>query len=363
MRFSSRLLLLAIVSLANGLTTAPQNLAFCQEARSVAMSPSSAALAYLKSLSAEQLKLAQIPFNDIRRQEWHFIPMETRKGLPIREMNDAQNKLALELLRSVTSEAGFKRATDTMSYESILLQLEGPASEKRRDYRKYYVAIYGEPNNQSQWGLSIEGHHMSLNFTFDRGVVVDSTPQLFASNPASLKKDFEVPSAAIPGRTNKYQKGHRLLASEEDTAFLMLNSLNDAQKSKAVFNTTCPEDIQWAGEPQPKPSDAVGIPAAELTGEQKKLLMNLVDTFQANVTKEVALSRMNVVSNAGVDKIHFGWAGATSPDGQYFFRIQGPTFIGELCNFQKDPEGNSANHIHCVWRDLTGDFNLPVTPK
>ena len=363
MRFSSRLLLCAVASLAIGLNFNLQNQVFCQEARTLATSPTTTALAYLKSLSAEQLKLAQIPFGDVRRQEWHFIPMETRKGLPIREMNEEQNKLALELLRSVTSEAGFKRATDTMSYESILLQLEGPASEKRRDYRKYYIAVYGQPNNQSQWGLSIEGHHMSLNFTFDRGVVVDSTPQLFASNPATLKKDFEVPSAGNPGKKNKFQKGNRLLAVEEDAAFAMLNSLNDAQKSKAIFNTTCPEDIQWAGEPQPKPGDAVGIPAVELTGEQKKLLMNLIDTFHANMTKEVALSRMNVISNAGVDKISFGWAGATTSDGQFFFRVQGPTFIGEFCNFQKDPEGNSANHIHCVWRDLTGDFNLPVVSK
>jgi len=27
---------------------------------------------------------------------------------------------------------------------------------------------------------------------------------------------------------------------------------------------------------------------------------------------------------------------------------------------QPDAEGNPANHIHCMWRDRTGDFDLPA---
>jgi hypothetical protein len=34
----------------------------------------------------------------------------------------------------------------------------------------------------------------------------------------------------------------------------------------------------------------------------------------------------------------------------------------EFCNVQPDAEGNPANHIHCVWRDRTGDFDLPANP-
>jgi|GEM_PF-4443154 len=35
--------------------------------------------------------------------------------------------------------------------------------------------------------------------------------------------------------------------------------------------------------------------------------------------------------------------------------------FGMLRNFQKDPQGSVANHIHSIWRDMTGDFNLPRT--
>jgi hypothetical protein len=30
----------------------------------------------------------------------------------------------------------------------------------------------------------------------------------------------------------------------------------------------------------------------------------------------------------------------------------------ELVNYQSDPAGNPANHIHSVWRSLKGDFGI-----
>lgn len=322
-----------------------------------------AARDFLGSLTADQKKLAQIPFGDQRRLEWHFIPMETRKGMPIRDMNEQQAKLAIQVLRSVTSEKGFKRATDIMSYEAILLELEGPAAAKRRDYKKYYLAIYGEPSDQSQWGLSFEGHHMSLNFTLDRGVIVDATPEFFGLNPAKLPKSFTTPSSASPGQQVTFKEGNRVLSTEEDAGLALLDSLNDAQKAKAIFNTQCPEDILWAGEAQPKPITAVGIPAIELNPDQKKLLMNLIDAYQTAMPKDVVSARRNLINASGIDSIHFAWAGATNLGGQRYFRLQGPTFIAEFSNFQADSAGNKANHIHSVWRDMTGDFNLPISGK
>ena len=43
-------------------------------------------------------------------------------------------------------------------------------------------------------------------------------------------------------------------------------------------------------------------------------------------------------------------------------KLQLLTFVIEFCNVQPDAEGNPANHIHCVWRDRTGDFDVPANP-
>lgn len=315
---------------------------------------------FLGSLSSQQRSMAQIDFKDKKRSEWHFIPMETRKGLPLREMSDAQRTAAMGLMASILSESGFRRAVDIMAYEAILLQLEGPSQAKRRDYKKFYFAVYGNPEPNADWGVSVEGHHLSINMTYQGDRIVDSTPQFFGVNPARLLKDFETPDPLQSGSMTKYTAGTRLLLPEEQAAYQLLSSLNKDQQSQAIFNAECPEDIQWAGEPQPKNEKPVGIRAGDLQGDQKSKLKAIVEAYFSTMPQAVATERWQTVEKAGMDQIHFGWAGGTDPKEQHFIRLQGPNFIAELCNYQSDPQGTKANHIHSVWRDLGGDFNLPI---
>ncbi len=317
--------------------------------------------AFLNLLTDAQRASAQIDFKDHKRIEWHFIPMETRKGLALREMNDPQMIAAVQILKHVLSESGYRRSLDIMGYESILLELEGPTQAKRRDYKKFYFAIYGNPSPDGSWGLSVEGHHLSLNFTLRGDSIVDSTPQFFGVNPADLKRDFEIPDVSKPGTMVTFQKGTRLLKREEDAGFELLHSLDESQRDKAIYSKECPDDIQWPGEPQPKTAEPVGIRASQLKEHQLVKLQSVIDAFLANMSADVVHMRRQEIANAGRDRIHFGWAGGMQPGEPHFFRLLGPTFIAELCNFQTDPERNVANHIHSIWRDMTGDFDLPIS--
>ena len=334
-----------------------------QESKATVSSAYQAAKRYVETLTTEQKQIAVLEFQDKKRTEWHFIPMETRKGLPLRDMTESQRTAAIAILKQVLSPSGYQRSVEIMDYEAILLELEGPTQVKRRDYTKYYFTLYGQPSESAAWGLSVEGHHLSINFTFEKGAIVDSTPQFFGVNPAGLRKDFKTPDITKAGGTVEFKKGKRLLANEEDAGFELLKSLNEKQLAQAIYDKECPDDIQWAGEPQPQLAAKVGIAAKDLTPEQQKKLMAVLDAFNFNMTSDVIKQRMDLIKAAGVDQIYFGWAGETKLEGQHFFRVQGPTFIIELCNFQKDPEGNIANHIHSIWRDMTGDFNLPIASK
>jgi hypothetical protein len=325
-----------------------------------AVSARETALGFLASLSEDQRSAAQISYADGRRSQWHFIPMESRKGLPLREMNDSQRQAAMGVLATILSESGFQRAVDIMAYESILLELEGPAQAKRRDYQKFYFAIYGNPDAKDLWGVSVEGHHLSINMTFLGDQIVDSTPQFFGVNPAKLLRDFETPDPLQSQMRSHYAKGNRLLVPEEGAGFELLQSLNDEQRAQAIYSTECPEDIQWPGQPQPVVATMVGIAAAELTADQQRKLAAIINAYFSTMPDPVAKDRWQLLIQSGLDKIHFGWAGGTETSDQHFMRVQGPSFIAELCNFQTDPQGNRANHIHSVWRDLTGDFHLPI---
>jgi hypothetical protein len=327
-----------------------------------AVSARETALGFLSLLGKDQREAAHIPYADGRRSQWHFIPMESRKGLPLREMNEEQRQAAFGVIATLLSEEGFRRAVDIMAYEAILLELEGAgaARAKVRDYQKFYMAVYGNPEPKELWGVSIEGHHLSINLTFLGDRIVDSTPQFFGVNPAQLRKDFMTPDPLQGGGKLQFAKGKRLLLPEEGAAFELLQSMNDEQRGQAIFSEECPEDIQWPGQSQPVHSSPVGLSAKAMTGDQQRQLAAIINAYFSTMPETVAKERWQLLIHDGLDQIHFGWAGGTSAADQHFVRLQGPSFIAELCNFQTDPEGNRANHIHSVWRDFGGDFHLPI---
>ncbi|MCG8652395.1 MAG: DUF3500 domain-containing protein, partial [Pirellulales bacterium] len=98
----------------------------------------------------------------------------------------------------------------------------------------------------------------------------------------------------------------------------------------------------------------------DLSPQQQKLLRKLVRVYVDAVPEQVANQRLAAIKNNGWDKVHFAWAGDTKPGIGHYYRVRGHEFLIEFVNTQADAAGNPANHIHCVWRDLTGDFDLPV---
>jgi hypothetical protein len=237
-----------------------------------------------------------------------------------------------------------------MELESLLFELQKGKQGPIRDSDRYYFVVFGEPTADGRWGLSVEGHHLSLNFVVEKGSVISSTPTSLCANPAIVMSD-NVPS--IP-------KGTRVLAKEETLAFDLLASLTVDQRKVAVIAEKAPSEIRAAGEPQPPRDAAEGIAAEKLTGKQRGILQSLIEEYANNLPVDVAKARMEAIDREGIGQVHFAWAGADKPGIGHYYRIQGPTFLIELVNTQMDSAGNPANHIHSVWRDMTGDFALSI---
>ena len=305
---------------------------------------------FIGMLTPEQKEIAVLPYDTPKRVGWHFIPKKTRKGLVLREMNAAQRVAALRLVRSALSEAGYDKASKIMLLEGVLRELEGEGRNWERDPEKYFVTIFGTPSDSDAWGLSFEGHHLSLNFVCRGGVVVDSTPQFFAANPGTIMEDVSGPLG----------KGTRVLRDEEELAFQLVNSLNEIQSGEAVIAEMPPKEIRFAGEPQSVAGEPEGIAQRNLNADQKALLRDLVLTYVNAVADDVAQQRRDLIEQDGWGNVHFAWAGATKPGIGHYYRVQGDRFLIEFVNTQADAAGNPANHIHAVWRDLTGDFDLPI---
>lgn len=310
------------------------------------------ATAFLETLNAEQKAKTVLAYEKPERLEWHFIPKKYRKGLQLKEMDEEQRKAAHALLRSVLSGAGYDKATKIMQLEHILYTLENELGKNNwaRETDRYYYTVFGTPSEKSQWGLSIEGHHLSLNFVVKDGEVISSTPAFFAANPATVKSKVE---GGLP-------EGTRVLKDEEQLAFDLVNSLSDEQQSKAITADKAPKEIRSAGEPQPPADEKVGISYTALDESQQTIMKKLVGAYVDSMPKEIRDVRIKAILEAGPENVRFSWAGATKPAVGHYYRIQGPSFLIEFVNTQPDPSGNVANHIHCVWRDMTGDFAIPI---
>ncbi len=311
------------------------------------------ATTWIGSLDAEQRTRGMRPFSEAARTDWHFVPKASRKGVPLRDMTPAQEQAALALLRSALSQAGYDKSLLIMSLEEILQRLEGDRAKNVRDPKRYFFTVFGTPNDTGTWGLSVEGHHLSFNVTVRDGVVVDSTPQFMGANPAEVKTTF----AGLP------EAGLRVLRDEETLAFELVRSLDATQQATAV-TTEPPKEIRAAGEPQPPQELATGIAWPQLTAAQQGVLRRLIDAYCSWMTAEVAAERIRLIEAApgGWDDVRFAWAGALEPGIGHAYRVEGPTFLIEFVNVQPDAEGTPANHIHCIWRDKTGDFDLPAKP-
>ena len=309
-----------------------------------------AANRFLATLDAEQLERAVMDYEDAARVDWHFIPKDTRKGVRIKDMNAEQRRAAHRLLRSCLSKLGFGKVRMIMALEGVLQELEKKSPGRfARDSELYYFTIFGDPNYLSRWGLSIEGHHLSLNFVLEKGEVVSSTPTVLCANPTIVPKGMPTVSA-----------GTRVLAAEELLGFALLESLDDEQRSVAVFAEEAPREVRAAGEAQPPTEEAVGLAASQMNRRQKAILRNLLGTYLATVKLDVAVDRWDGIDDGGFDNVHFAWAGASTPGTGHYYRIQGPSFLVEFVNTQPDAAGNPASHIHLIWRDMAGDFALPI---
>ena len=307
-----------------------------------------AAQAFLAGLNAEQKTQASFDFDNKERTNWNFIPLQdknkktTRKGLPLEDMTAEQKKAALALVKAGTSEVGFNAATTIMSLESILKEQEKTGAMVRNP-EWYFFTIFGSPAKTGKWGWRVEGHHLSINITMDGTQVVAATPTFFGANPAEVKSGPN--------------KGARVLASTEDIALELYNSLDESQKKVAL-------QPKHFGEPEqksltPKVGEPVGLAAAKMTEAQRDILWKLMKSYATrSFTAEVAENELKKAVVEGTDKIHFAFTGIARLGMGYTYRVQGPTFLIEFLNIQNDSGGNPNNHIHSDWRKLKGDFGL-----
>ena len=275
------------------------------------------------------------PFDDRDRTDWHYTP-RSRNGIALKEL-DAQGRDAVHaLLKEALSAAGYRKVVNIVELELVLRELE--TFGLMRDPERYHLTIYGTPSPYGRVGLAVRRS--------------PPVAQLHAGRRQGRGRRAELPgresratcragprracACSRRKRTRRARSWHRF--PRRSGAKRSSNRAPTARSSRA----TPPRSIRCS------PS---GIAASSMTEAQRAQLMKLVEVYAATFEPGLAQARMARVSEGGVEKIRFGWAGATERGKQHYYRVQGPLFLIEY-----DASQDGGNHIHSVWRDFTGDF-------
>ena len=177
---------------------------------------------FLSSLTAEQSASAAAGFNVEHRTKWHFVPDNSfkntygfdRPGLNFNQMDPHQQRLAQALLSTGLSQAGLVKALTVMSLEDVL-RIKEKDTTGRRDPNKYYFSVYGKPSPSGNWGWRVEGHHLSLHFTFRNGNLISSSlrsERRGVPPSAQHRAKYRVFDTLLPHVLSEYhKKSHRKL--------------------------------------------------------------------------------------------------------------------------------------------------------
>lgn len=273
-------------------------------------------------------------FESKERSAWTNLPVGIvpRTGVSIGAMNEAQRIQLHRLLSSVLSAQGYLKTTGVMHLDNILERYFN-IPRLKWSHKEYYFTFWGQPDTQSPWGFKLEGHHLSLNFTF-HDLQVHAQPMFLGSDPAEI-------------RESEYA-GWRVFGEEEDLGFRLLASLDSKQQQQAILDREVPQDILTNPDASQRLTEYWGLAAKAMNAHQRYHLMAIIDEYLNNLEAPLAGEIRSQLDEKAIDAIYFAWIGAKTPGDRYYYLIHSPRFIIEF--------DNHDNHVHTIWRDKNNDF-------
>ena len=131
------------------------------------------AIKLFASLDAEQRRAAVVAFDDPRRSEEQFTG-GPRAGIPLRRLRPEQRQMAMELIRSFTSDYGAQKC-------------QAIADQDGEGLDKYYLCFFGEPGEGRSYAWRVAEHHLTLvHLEVEDGQPARFGPILLGADPPVL---------------------------------------------------------------------------------------------------------------------------------------------------------------------------------
>lgn len=322
-------------------------------------SSAEAAQAFLATLSDEQREQVTYDYDDeTKTTSWSNFPVTfvDRAGVNLADLSDEQRAAAMKVLEALLSDEGYATVTGIMGGDEYLHE---KSSSTEESLGQYYIAFFGDPSDSSAWEIQFGGHHLGINATLD-GAADEIT---FAPTHLGIQ-----PAVYTDSDGNEVQPFDGIYT----TAFAFYDSLTDEQKAALYQGSTVANMVCAPGSTCDYPT-GTGISGADLTDEQKKLLLDVIANW-VGLSDEETTSEALAEIEATLDETYINWSGATAYDmtqgDGIYFQISGPDVYIEFAAQQgsagADVEGVTTSgwgHVHTIYRDPGNDYAGSVTQQ
>jgi hypothetical protein len=284
-----------------------------------------AARAWLGSLSPDLYARALLPFDDASRTAWGYMEAP-ESGLAFGELSGEQRVLLDRLVRTGLSAEGYLRAHSIVVLEDVL----------GRDPGAYRAVVYGDPAGEDPWAWSVEGHHLSLNFTVKNGKFVTGTPMFLGADPAEVQGGIHAGLAPF----------HEMEAQARD----LIGQMRGPHAAAAIRAEDPPGDVLF-GPGKEMFAKAEGVSIGALPRRMHTQVMSLVlGAMVGNLHPGLQTTMMNRYRFHDLGDIGLLWIGSQEPGEAFYLRIS---------SLEKDfavEYVNRGNHVHLLVRDGAEDF-------
>jgi Protein of unknown function (DUF3500) len=300
---------------------------------------------FLKSLTKEQLAKTQFEIQNNEWQKWANMDngLYKRQGISIKEMSKEQRKLAFQLMQKALSAKGLQLSKDIMKTDQTLRELNN--DDPIYDEELYFFTVMGKPSMTEPWGWQIDGHHLVINY-FILGDQVVMTPTFMGGEP-------------IITTSGKY-KGNTLFQDEQNIGLKFMQSFSAEQQKQATLSPDKRRnDIQAEAFSDNKTIDFQGLPASQMTDEQKVKLLDLANQYISNMEAGHARVKLDDIKKH-LDNTWFAWVGKTDKDAVFYYRIHSPVILIEFdhqgaVGIKSQSREATRNHIHTMVRTPNGN--------
>ncbi|MFB2585375.1 DUF3500 domain-containing protein [Herbiconiux liukaitaii] len=315
-----------------------------------------AAEAFLATLSDEQREAVLYDYDDeTKTTSWSNFPVTfvERAGLNLTDLTDEQKTAALAVLESLLSDDAYATVAGIMGGDEYLLE---NSSSTEASLGQYYIAFFGDPSDTSAFEVQFGGHHLGINAT------LDGSTEAITFAPTHLGVQPAVYTAADGTEVQPFDGIYT-------DAFAFFDSLTAEQQATLTsgdVSTCAPGDTcDFA--------TGDGLTGADLTDEQKQLLLDLIANWSGMADEESAATARAEIE-ATLDDTVIAWSGETTYDMStgdgISFSISGPnvyvSFQAQQGSAGADVSGVSTSgwgHVHTIYRDPTDDYANSVTQQ